>query len=185
MLPDPAVVLLGGANPSSLLIVTREVRTFVGSIPSDGTSCNSRAHWMNEAWGREGESPVPTIDIAPFTGGGAAERTEVTEAVRSACEEIGFFTGTVLVRREGARSEASLRGQRGPARGGGARADPSRQDASARSSRAGTSCRRRYSPRPARSGAGQARRLGLAHLSPQRCSRSIVIGSGLELARRR
>ena len=64
-------------------------------------------------------------------------------------------------------------------------AHASRQDASARSSRAGTSCRRRYPPRPARSGAGQARRLGLAHLSPQRCSRSIVIGSGLEPARRR
>ena len=49
---------------------------------------------MNEAWGREGESPVPTIDIAPFTGGGSAERTEVAEAVRNACEEIGFFVVT-------------------------------------------------------------------------------------------
>ena len=31
----------------------------------------------------------------------------------------------------------------------------------------------------------QGRRLGLAHLSPPRCSRSILIGSGLEPARRR
>ena len=39
--------------------------------------------------------------------------------------------------------------------------------------------------RRSRSGAGQARRPGCEHLSPRRCSRSIVIGRGLEPARER
>ena len=49
---------------------------------------------MNERWRGAGPSPVPVIDIAPFAGGKCAEWAEVTEAVRSACEEIGFFVIT-------------------------------------------------------------------------------------------
>ena len=36
-------------------------------------------------------NPVPTIDIAPFTAGETPESARVVDAVRSACEEIGFF----------------------------------------------------------------------------------------------
>jgi isopenicillin N synthase-like dioxygenase len=35
---------------------------------------------------------VPAIDLAPSFGGGDAGRQSVAEAIRKACEEIGFFT---------------------------------------------------------------------------------------------
>jgi len=43
---------------------------------------------------RDGRGPVPIIDIAPFTAGGALERATVADAVRAACEDIGFFVIT-------------------------------------------------------------------------------------------
>ena len=49
---------------------------------------------MKEAIVLEGHGPVPTIDIAPFTAGGTTGRAEVIEAIRTACEEIGFFAIT-------------------------------------------------------------------------------------------
>ncbi len=36
-------------------------------------------------------SPIPVIDMAPFYDGGKAEVSAVVDAVRRACEEIGFF----------------------------------------------------------------------------------------------
>ena len=39
-------------------------------------------------------APVSTIDIAPFAAGQTADRAKVIEAVRIACEEIGFFVIT-------------------------------------------------------------------------------------------
>ena len=41
-----------------------------------------------------GYGPVPIIDVAPFTAGDVTERGKVVDAVRSACEEIGFFVIT-------------------------------------------------------------------------------------------
>ena len=41
-----------------------------------------------------GNAPVPIIDITPFTTGEIRRRTDVAEAVRTACEEIGFFVVT-------------------------------------------------------------------------------------------
>ena len=35
--------------------------------------------------------PVPIVDITPFTTGEPRGRPDVAEAVRAACEEIGFF----------------------------------------------------------------------------------------------
>ena len=40
---------------------------------------------------------VPTVDIAPFTAGETPESARVVDAVRSACEEIGFFLRLALV----------------------------------------------------------------------------------------
>jgi isopenicillin N synthase-like dioxygenase len=36
-------------------------------------------------------SPIPVIDMAPFYDGDRAEASAVVDAVRLACEEIGFF----------------------------------------------------------------------------------------------
>ena len=49
---------------------------------------------MHEAWQREGNDPVPTIDIAPFEAEESSGRTTVVDAVRAACEETGFFVMT-------------------------------------------------------------------------------------------
>ena len=46
---------------------------------------------MKQATDPGGSDPVPTIDITPFTAGETRRRAAVTEAVRTACEEIGFF----------------------------------------------------------------------------------------------
>ena len=35
--------------------------------------------------------PVPIVDISPFTTGETRGKADVAEAVRAACEEIGFF----------------------------------------------------------------------------------------------
>ena len=40
-----------------------------------------------------GSDPVPTVDITPFPAGETHRRADVAEAVRTACEEIGFFWG--------------------------------------------------------------------------------------------
>ena len=39
----------------------------------------------------EDRGPVPVVDIAPFTAGSAAGQACVADAVRTACEDIGFF----------------------------------------------------------------------------------------------
>ncbi|MCY4481231.1 MAG: isopenicillin N synthase family oxygenase [Rhodospirillales bacterium] len=44
--------------------------------------------------GRDRRSPVPTIDITPFTTGQAAGQIGVVDDVRAACEDIGFFVTT-------------------------------------------------------------------------------------------
>ena len=46
---------------------------------------------MKQATHRGGNAPVPIIDITPFTTGETRGRADVAEAVRTACEEIGFF----------------------------------------------------------------------------------------------
>ena len=46
---------------------------------------------MKQATDPGGSDPVPTVDIAPFTTGETRRRADVAEAVRAACEEIGFF----------------------------------------------------------------------------------------------
>ncbi len=40
------------------------------------------------------DTHVPVIDIAPFLSGDSAARDQVVNAVRDACEGIGFFTIT-------------------------------------------------------------------------------------------
>ena len=49
---------------------------------------------MKQATDPGGSGPVPIIDITPFTAGEIRRRTDVSEAVRTACEEIGFFVMT-------------------------------------------------------------------------------------------
>ena len=49
---------------------------------------------MNEVRLRDGRNRVPTIDIAPFTAGKTPEKAQVSDEVRTACEEIGFFVIT-------------------------------------------------------------------------------------------
>lgn len=49
---------------------------------------------MKDVSGDEGHSPVPTIDITPFTAGETGGGADVIEAVQSACEVIGFFVIT-------------------------------------------------------------------------------------------
>jgi len=46
---------------------------------------------MKQATDPGGSDPVPTVDITPFTTGETRRRAGVAEAVRNACEEIGFF----------------------------------------------------------------------------------------------
>ena len=46
---------------------------------------------MKQATDPGGSGPVPIIGITPFTAGEIRRRTDVAEAVRTACEEIGFF----------------------------------------------------------------------------------------------
>ena len=41
-----------------------------------------------------GSGPVPIVDIAPFTTGETRGRPDIADAVRTACEEIGFFAIT-------------------------------------------------------------------------------------------
>ena len=49
---------------------------------------------MSETRHRNEFGPVPMIDIAPFAAGETSGRTRVVDAVRAACEEIGFFVIT-------------------------------------------------------------------------------------------
>ena len=49
---------------------------------------------MKQATNPGGRAPVPIIDITPFTTGEIRRRTDAAEAVRTACEEIGFFVMT-------------------------------------------------------------------------------------------
>ena len=49
---------------------------------------------MSEVQVPDEPRPIPTIDIAPFTMEETSESTQVVNAVRSACEEIGFFVIT-------------------------------------------------------------------------------------------
>ena len=49
---------------------------------------------MEAAAHGEGCDAVPVIDIAPFTARDGVRRGRVVDAVRSACEEIGFFVMT-------------------------------------------------------------------------------------------
>ena len=49
-----------------------------------------------------GSDPVPIVDITPFTTGQIGGRAGVARAVRTACEEIGFFVITGHGFREGA-----------------------------------------------------------------------------------
>ena len=49
---------------------------------------------MKGAGHRAGRDPVPIIDIAPFTTGETFGQERVVDAVRAACEEIGFFVIT-------------------------------------------------------------------------------------------
>ena len=46
---------------------------------------------MKHATDPGGSDPVPIVDITPFTTGEIRRRTGVAEAVRTACEDIGFF----------------------------------------------------------------------------------------------
>ena len=41
-----------------------------------------------------GSDPVPIVDITPFAAEETRGRADVAEAVRTACEEIGFFVIT-------------------------------------------------------------------------------------------
>ena len=49
---------------------------------------------MTQAADPGGDAPVPTNDITPFSTGETRGRARVAEAVRTACEEIGFFVMT-------------------------------------------------------------------------------------------
>ena len=49
---------------------------------------------MKQATDPGGSDPVPIIDITPFTTGETRGKAGVAEAVRTACEEIGFFVIT-------------------------------------------------------------------------------------------
>jgi isopenicillin N synthase-like dioxygenase len=42
----------------------------------------------------DSDAAVPVVDIAPFSNGGAAGRRNVVEAVKHACEHVGFFVIT-------------------------------------------------------------------------------------------
>ena len=82
---------------------------------------------------RQGRGPVPIVDIAPFRTGADPGKAQVAEAVRTACEEIGFFVMTghgfsdALTRRIYRASRAffdlpaeekNVVGETGPVRGG-------------------------------------------------------------------
>ena len=49
---------------------------------------------MKQASDVGGSDPVPIVDITPFTAEETRGRVDVAEAVRTACEEIGFFVIT-------------------------------------------------------------------------------------------
>ena len=54
----------------------------------------SQVRRMKQGTDPSGSGPVPIVDIAPFTTGEARGRRDIADAVRAACEEIGFFAIT-------------------------------------------------------------------------------------------
>jgi len=64
------------------------------AVRSKGSALQDVGVRMSEGSGQVGQGPVPAINIDPFDAGETADRAIVVEAVRSACEEIGFFVIT-------------------------------------------------------------------------------------------
>ena len=62
--------------------------------PEDNAESWIAGHRMSGTRHRDEFEPVPMIDIAPFAAGETSERARVVDAVRAACEEIGFFVIT-------------------------------------------------------------------------------------------
>ena len=54
----------------------------------------SQVRRMKQGTDPGGSGPVPIVDIAPFTTGETRGRRDIADAVRTACEEIGFFAIT-------------------------------------------------------------------------------------------